>query len=151
MDTMRASDSDVMHMLRNMIELEYDMVGAYATIVERLEDPKARQQLCDFKDDHERHITDLTVELAELGGKAPFKGDLDAVLEEGEMVIANLIADRALLQTMPSNEQDTNKAYEQATARTDTSPELASLLERNLADEIGRRSWLEQRIRQLSV
>jgi hypothetical protein len=77
---------------------------------------------------------------------APTKGDFKRILTKGKVVIGQLVGDRGILMAMKSNEDDTNRAYEQAVRRHDLSTELRELLQRNLSDERRHRAWIEDRL-----
>lgn len=98
-------------------------------------------------------MTDLTAYLVDCGAeeKAPVKGDFKAVLTKGKVVIGGLMGDRALMQAMKSNEDDTNAAYERAVGRRDAPPNLMAIFTRNLADERRHRAWIEGQIAAMKV
>src|SRR4051812_152058 len=50
-------ESNVVDMLKNLIELDYDAVEAYETAIEKLADGTSKEALSGFKGDHERHVT----------------------------------------------------------------------------------------------
>ena len=60
------------------------------------------------------HITELGDILSSMGRTPPKEGDMKALLTKGKVVIAGLMGDEAILQTMRTNEADTNTAYERA-------------------------------------
>jgi uncharacterized protein (TIGR02284 family) len=148
MATMVGLHGDLKSVLRQLIEVDFDAVEAYKAAIDRIGDPEAKGMLAKFRADHERHTDELGAQLRQLGGEPPTGPDLKRVLTQGKVVIAGLAGDRAVLMAMKSNEDDTNTAYERATQRTDASPDLLSLLRRNLDDERRHREWIEQRLQQ---
>jgi uncharacterized protein (TIGR02284 family) len=146
MATMTGKEEDVVRMLKNLIELDYDAVEAYQAAIARLEDRTSREALADFMNDHLRHTRDLSEVVHQMGAVPPKGGDFKRVLTKGKVVIGNIIGDRGVLMAMKSNEDDTNTAYERVAKRTDLSPELLALVQRNLADERRHRAWIVERL-----
>lgn len=146
MATMTGKEEDFVRMLKNLIELDFDAVEAYQAAIARLEDRSSRETLADFMNDHLRHTRDLSEVVHQMGGVPPKGGDFKRVLTKGKVVIGNIIGDRGVLMAMKSNEDDTNAAYERVVKRTDLSPDLLDLLQRNLADERRHRAWIVDRL-----
>jgi uncharacterized protein (TIGR02284 family) len=146
MATMVGKQADVKDLLYQLVELDYDAVAAYDAAIARLKDGEAKSELEGFKRDHERHVQEVGDQLRLLGSEPPTGPDVKRVLTQGKVVIAGLMGDRAVLMAMKTNEDDTNTAYERATARADLAPELRALLQRNLEDERRHRGSIERRL-----
>ncbi len=144
MTTTIGRETEVQALLNDLVALDFDAVAAYNAAVERLEDPEARKQLTAFRADHERHIRDLQALMHSIGQEPPTEADTKGVLTKGKVVIAGLAGDRAILQAMLSNEQDTNTAYERAAKREDMDAETRELMHGNLEDERRHRAWIEE-------
>jgi uncharacterized protein (TIGR02284 family) len=149
MATTIGTERNLVEALINLIELDYDAVEAYEAAIERLDDATSRPTLASFKDDHQRHIHDLSSFVRRMGGEVPTSGDFKRVLTKGKVVIGEILGDRGVLMAMRSNEDDTNMAYEHACARTDLSQDLRHVLDSNLADERRHRAWIVARIEQM--
>ncbi len=147
MVTMAGKNSDLIDALNSLIELDFDAVEAYTAAIDRVSDIDDKNQLGSFRADHERHTRELAETVIKLGGKAKSKGDFKAMLTKGKVVIAGLANEKAVFTAMKTNEDDTNKAYENATGRHDVPNDIMMLLQRNLTDERRHRSWIEQRMR----
>ena len=119
MVTIRGKELDVTDMLCNLIELDFDAIDAYQAAIDRLEDFMTQQQMRAFMGDHERHTRELSEFVTRFGGEPPTTGDFKRVLAKGKVVIGRLVGDRGILMAMKSNENDTNRAYEQAVRRHD--------------------------------
>lgn len=146
MATMVGKDKDLVKLLSDLIELDYDAIEAYNAAIERLDDTTDKEQLRRFLDDHERHVSELTVLVRGMGADAPQKGDIKAILTKGRVVIGGLMGDKSILQAMKSNEDDTNLAYERAAARNDLTADLRKVIEKNLGDERRHRAWIVTRL-----
>jgi uncharacterized protein (TIGR02284 family) len=137
---------ELVQLLNNLIELDFDAIEAYKAAIERLVDTGDKAQLGQFLEDHRRHVSDLSTLVAGLQGTPATHADMKQVLTKGKVVLGGLIGDKAILQAMKSNEDDTNRAYEKATARSGIPAHIREVLERNLQDERRHRAWMEQRI-----
>lgn len=146
MVTMAGKQSGLVDALNSLIELDFDAVEAYQAAIDRVSSARDKGELGTFMADHERHTRELAAHVVRLGGRPKEKGDLKAVLTKGKVVVAGLMGDKAVLTAMKDNEDDTNQAYENATARDDCDAELMALLHRNLSDERRHRSWIERRL-----
>lgn len=149
MATMTGRESNPLHMLFKLIELDFDAIDAYEAAISRIEDNVSRSALAGFKADHERHVHDVSEVLRSMGFDPPQKGDVKRVLTRGKVLVGNIVGDRGILLAMKTNEDDTNRAYERAIGRADLAPDVKALLERNLADERRHRAWIEQRLQAL--
>jgi uncharacterized protein (TIGR02284 family) len=146
MATMVGKEKDITKLLNDLIALDFDAIEAYEAAIARLDTAGDREQLARFMEDHRRHVRDLS-ELVRSFGEAPQEGaDLKRILTKGKVVLAGLSGDEAVLWAMKSNEDDTNQAYERATASPGLPDRVLSVLRANLADERRHRSWIEQRL-----
>lgn len=135
--------------LNKLIHLDHDAVAAYGAAIERLDEPRYKTQLTQFKGDHERHIRDLTALVRELGGDPAEGGDFKKVLTQGKVVIGNITGDKGILQAMKSNEEETNHKYERALSVEGLPPRVRELLARNLEDERRHRAWLIEQLERI--
>jgi hypothetical protein len=90
--------------------------------------------LSGFRDDHRRHVTDLTRVIAEQGGTAPAEADLSGFVLAGFTAVAANAGRPGTLTVMQSNEVVTNDAYERALS-SGMPTDLRPLIERNREDE----------------
>jgi uncharacterized protein (TIGR02284 family) len=149
MATTIGTESTLDDLLSDLIQLDYDAVVAYQAAIDRLEDPQFRDTLSRFKQDHVRHTIDLGQILRSMGMAPPREGDAKSLLTKGKVVLGGLLGDKAILQAMKTNEDDTNTAYERAVKHRDASGEAQSALERGLADERRHREWMVETIERL--
>lgn len=139
-------------LLERLICLDYDAIDAYDQAIQRLEDPTSKQNLSSFRADHERHVRDLSPHLSRLGKKVPTGGDIKRFLTQGKVVLAALVGDLSILKAMWSNEDTTNKEYEEAVAdQSVTDSTLKTVLERCLSDERRHRAWIIGRYNELET
>jgi rubrerythrin len=147
MATMTGLQTDLVKLLKSIIELDYDAIEAYEAAIERIENGSDKAQLSMFMADHRRHVSDLSLIMKEMGEEPPTGPDIKRVLTKGKVVLGSLIGDKAILVAMRTNEADTNTAYERAMARDDLTPHLRAVFEMNLLDERRHRNWIEERLR----
>ena len=131
--------------LNDVIAIDYDAIEAYEAAIERLENTSYQQQLETFKADHERHVRDLTDCVTMLGGEPREGADMKKLLTKGKVVLANITGDEGILKAMKSNEDQTNKTYEDAVREYANAPaQVKDALQRGLSDERRHRDWIVQ-------
>src|SRR5262245_66006275 len=89
-------------------------MDAYDQAIQRISDTPSKQNLTSFRADHERHVRDLSPYLVKVGKQPPKSGDFKRFLTQGKVVLASLVGDLTILKAMWSNEDTTNKEYEEA-------------------------------------
>ncbi len=149
MATMIGMEKNLVNLLKDLIELDFDAIEAYKVAIERLREPTYQERLRKFQEDHERHTQNLSSLVVEMGGTPPYKADVKALLTKGKVYLGNLIGDEGILTAMLSNENDTNTAYERATERTDLPSHAKAILRENLADERRHRAWIEETLKKM--
>lgn len=142
MVTTIGNETEAQALLYDLIELDYDAIAAYDAAIDRLEDASQKQALASFREDHVRHTENLAPFLRELGSEVPQSGNAKQVLTKGKVVMADLMGDKAILEAMRTNEDDTNTAYSRAVAHPDVTAECRRVLEQNLADERRHCAWI---------
>jgi uncharacterized protein (TIGR02284 family) len=145
MVTTVGTESSLEDLLTDLIQLDHDAAGAYQAAIERLQDAGFRSMLSGFRQDHLRHIE----ELAAMGGEPPQESDMKSLLAKGKVVLGGLMGDKAILQAMKTNEDDTNTAYERAVKHDEASEDVRDALSRGLADERRHRDWMVETIEKL--
>lgn len=143
MPTTVGKESDAADLVCNLLKLEHDATAAYDSAIERLEAPEYREQVAQFRRDHEAHLAALTAAAERLGVSPPQGGDMKELLTTGKVALADLAGDSAILKAMKSNEDDTVAAYQQALENPVAGAELRPVLEKGLSDERRHRSWME--------
>lgn len=142
MVTTVGTETTLENLLKDLVQLEHDAADAYEAAVDRLKDAGFRSQLTGFRQDHLRHIAELTALMADLGHEAPKEGDMKSLLAKGKVVLGGLMGDKAILQAMKTNEDDTNTAYDRAVKFEKAPPEIRLTFEKAQADERRHRDWM---------
>lgn len=143
------TEEDATTLIRNLIHLDHDAVDAYAAAIDRLEAAGRKQQLREFKADHERHIEALGRIGTARGIEVPKGGDIKRFLTQGKVAIGELMGDKGILRAMQSNEEDTTTAYDRAAERDDLDAELRAAIDAAQADEHRHKAWIETELRRL--
>ncbi len=149
MATTVGTESTLEDLLSDLIQLDYDAATAYSAAIDRLENAHFRDALSRFKQDHLRHTQDLGRILSAMGKTPPKEGDAKSLLTKGKVVLGGLMGDKAILQAMKTNEDDTNTAYERAVKHRDADSRTQAALDRALDDERHHRDWMLETIGQL--
>src|SRR3954451_8456367 len=146
MVTTVGTESDLVTLLTDLVQLDFDAVDAYQAAIDRLDNPEWRATLASFRDDHLRHTAELGDALRGMGVTPPSGGDIKSMLTQGKVVMAGLVGDEAILRAMRTNEADTNTAYERAVQFPDLHTGIRAMLESNLADERRHCAWILSQI-----
>lgn len=133
--------------IKSLIQLDVDAVHAYQQAIEKIEVPLIREQLTRFKEDHERHVRELSERLTAMGEEPPRPApDLKGYLIEGFTALRSMTGTEGALKAMRTNEQLTNRRYEEA-RRMNAPADLHALLEANYEDERRHLAYVEQALR----
>jgi uncharacterized protein (TIGR02284 family) len=129
--------------LTKLTQLDIDAVQAYEQAIERVDATDIRMNLGSFKADHERHISELSQAIRELGGEPPERSpDVKGVLLEGFTALRSVTGIEGALKAMRTNEKLTNKSYEDA-LKMDLAPAVQELVRRNREDERRHLEYIE--------
>lgn len=130
--------------LKSLVQLDYDAVLAYNQALDHIELADVHTQISAFRDDHERHITDLSKLLRDEGEAAPERSrDLKGFFIEGFTAVRSVTGTEGALRAMKTNEELTNRRYEQALT-VELSAEARKLVEKNFHDEQRHLRWIEK-------
>lgn len=142
MVTMVGTQTRFVDALNELLELDFDAVEAYRSAADRLSDEGYKAKIREFMADHERHTRELPDVIRRLDGVPSEGPSAKSLLTKGKVVMADLAGDRAILEAMRTNEEDTNTAYERVTAHEERRPEAEAVLQAGLADERRHRAWI---------
>jgi len=129
------NDKHVIHTLNELIQLDFDATKIYDQAIAAVDDPMVREDLELFRADHERHITELTRAVEDLGGEVEeVSRDLKGVLLEGMTKLRSATGTLGALRAMRMNEKLTNRTYDKA-ASHELPAEALDIVTRGLEDE----------------
>ncbi|UQA58287.1 DUF2383 domain-containing protein [Polyangium aurulentum] len=135
----------ILEKLNSLIMLDVDAVHAYDQAIEACEILTVKDTLTEFRNDHERHIHDLSEQVRALGGTPEVHRDLKGFVIEGFTALMSR-GDHSALLAMRGNEELTNRVYKAALEMEDLSPEARTVIERNYADEQRHVSWINNQL-----
>jgi rubrerythrin len=129
--------------LVTLVQLDIDAVQAYGQAIDNIDIPEIRERLDDFREDHERHIDELSAAIRRLGGEPPERAaDFKGYLIEGYTAIRGAMGIAGALRAMKMNEILTNTTYEQALA-LDLPNDVMAIIGRNREDERRHLAYIE--------
>lgn len=136
----------VIALLRDLVHLDVDAIHAYDQAIKNVDVAHVRAELDRFKADHERHVSDLSAAIVELGGQAPvIRRDVKGFLIEGMTALRAAMGTEQSLRAMLTNEKLTNREYAKA-ARMALPVAIDALVQRNRDDERRHLEYLEDAI-----
>lgn len=135
--------------LKGLMQVDVDAVEAYNEAIERVDSQELRSRLSSFRDDHQRHISDLQSAIRDMGAEPPDTDpDFKGKLIEGMTALRSSMGDEQALKAMRQNEQITNNAYEDALQDHTWPGATQRVIQKGYEDERRHLEWIEQ---QLSV
>lgn len=121
--------------LESLAQLDIDAVHAYTAAIERISLSEVKDQLTQFRGDHERHISNLTPLIVRLGGKTPTGNpDFKGYLIQGFTAIRSMMSNEQALKAMRGNEELTNRTYAEA-LELEFPEEIRQVVQLNRNDE----------------
>lgn len=127
--------------LADLVQLEFDALGAYSVALAGLRRPAFRGALERFREEHQRHVRDLSAEVRALGGIPRTVPHFPTGLLKLGVQMAGLPGgERTVLLSFMANEWQSREKYARAAARPHPQP-LAALLERHAVDEARHYEW----------
>lgn len=140
------NNEELIKNLYKLIQLDIDATHAYEQALKNIDKSDIHQTIRQFRDDHERHINELSAIIRTLGGKPPEKTpDLKGYLIEGFTSLRSITGTEGALKAMRSNEKMTNRWYEDA-VQWNVSVDIKTLLQKNYADEQRHLQYIEHAI-----
>jgi uncharacterized protein (TIGR02284 family) len=142
------SEKEVADKLNSLIQLDIDAVHGYNQALEHIDVPTVKDRISEFRDDHQRHIRDLSSLVASMGEKPPeFSPDFKGYIIKGFTSFRSAMGTEGAIKAIEMNEKLTNKKYSEATT-WDLSAEAMNLVDRNYEDEKKHLAYIEQALRE---
>lgn len=130
------SNEEIIQLLKNLAQVDIDAKFSYEVALEKVPEDEIKNTIKTFKEDHERHITELNLHLNQLGVEpVEIKRDLKGMLIEGYTMMRSATGTKGALKAMQVDEKITNKAYAQALNNQNLPQTIRSLIEKNYNDE----------------
>lgn len=121
--------------LKELVELNYDIIDAYQVAIDKLTSVQLRMQFIAFKKDYENQIAEIG-DILSRHNQVPPRGTSLAKkwITRGKVILANLFNNKAILIAMKSNEEDSNAAYENILKHLEKWSDTEAILLKGLAD-----------------
>lgn len=130
--------------IKKLIELEYDSIGVYKVTMANLESFKYKDKFYEFKNDHKRHIEELSVFLERVDQKLPINPYVAKhLLTKGKIKLASTFGDENILRAMLCNEKDVITAYKRVISRVGNDNKLNRIALKALEDEKKHKDWIQ--------
>lgn len=137
---------DLVGALKDLVEIDFDAVAAYDLAISRLENEEIKSSLESFKEDHQRHIEEISRFIISQNETPPTGPSAKSFLTPDKVMLEKLIGDNVILRAMRSNEIDTNTVYGRINNYDDIPEEIALVLKKGLQDEKKHLAWIEERL-----
>lgn len=138
--------------LNDLLQLDHDAAQAYTIAIGALESESFKETLRAFREDHERHISDLSQVIRENGG-LPI--DLAHVptgfFKRAVQQVGALGGDRSILLAFKANEGQVRDKYLRSAEEPGYPPEVAEVIRRNASDEVRHYTWAVERLEEMGA
>ena len=139
----------VIALMRDLVHLDVDAIHAYDQALKNIDVAHIRSQLERAKADHERHISELSAAIVDLGGTAPvIRRDMKGLLIEGMTALRSAMGTEQSLRAMQTNEKLTNKTYQEALDDRALPDDVREVVLKNRADEARHLDWINKALDQ---
>ncbi len=138
------TSNEVVKKVNSLIQLDIDAVHAYQQAIEHIDVTDVKNQLVQFKHDHENHVQNLSEVVRKLGGQPPeFSRDFKGFVIQGFTALRSVTGTEGALKAMKSNEELTNSSYDDALS-WDVTTEVRNVIQKNRDDEKRHLRYIEQ-------
>jgi uncharacterized protein (TIGR02284 family) len=140
---MAFSTDKIIEECNDLIRFDHDAIGAYDQAIDQIQEQMIRDQLMQFRSDHERHVTELSAIVRRMGGDPPEKPGARGLIRSTMTKVAGLGGTETVLKAMKSNEEVLNKQYANR-AKEAFPQDILEVIQRNYDDEKRHLAWIEQ-------
>ncbi|ASQ45629.1 rubrerythrin family protein [Legionella clemsonensis] len=148
MATMVGTQEKFEDALYGLCELDFEIVEAYKTAINRLDNATYKHRLTEFKNDHQCYIKEISNLLKKHNKIAPTGPGAKKLLTQGKVVFADLFGDEAILKVLLFNEKDVKTAFERLNCHETKWRDAANVLKRGLGNERRHQHWFEAMLEQ---
>jgi len=129
--------------LCSLAQLDIDAIHAYSQAIDKIEVVGIKEQLIQFRADHQRHVDNLSDCIRRSGGEPPaFQKDFKGFLIEGFTALRSVTGTEGALKAMKGNEKLTNRTYDEA-LNWDVPQDIRIIIEANREDEKRHLNYIE--------
>lgn len=136
--------------LNDLLQLDHDAVQAYTVAIDMARDDQISTSLRLYREDHKRHIQELTQLIRERGG-VPIEGPHPTgLLKLAVQSLGGIAGDNALLLAFKAVEGQGRDKYQQY-GRNSYPPAVLDVISRGAADEQKHYDWVEKTLTERGV
>jgi rubrerythrin len=138
--------------LNDLLQLDHDAIQSYTLAIPALENVGRRQTVIRFREDHERHVAELTALVKAHGGLPIELPHPTGVAKLATQAAGNVGGDREVLIAFKANERQARDKYAAALKRLAGADEgVLAVVRRGADDEARHYEWAEETLRGLGV
>lgn len=143
--------TEMMKILANLIQIEFDAVHVYETVMERVDDGQMRERMKTFQQTHHRHVKDLADHVRELGETPPVPSqDLKGAIFERLAAIRSITGTEGALKALATAEEILGRYYQELVP--ENIPESTHrAIKKHLSDVQVHKEYLDLNIKALSI
>lgn len=144
-------DARLIAILNDLLQLEHDALPVYGLAIMGLSDPGRRARLEAFRDDHRRHVRELSDLIRARGGVPLHVPHLPTgLLKLGVQLTGLAGGDRAILLAFRANEWQSREKYARLAAG-DPEADVAEVLRRAAEDEARHYAWAAATLEEMGL
>src|SRR5215207_5530404 len=152
MPTAQLSPAQLVAELNDLLQLDHDAVQSYSLAIPALENVGRRQTLIRFREDHERHIAELTALIRANDGLPIELPHPTGPAKLAAQALGDAGGDREVLIAFKANERQSRDKYAKAVERlADADESVLDVVRRGASDEARHYAWAEQTLESLGV
>lgn len=127
--------NELIEMIKELVQMDIDTVHAYNRALDEISDKILHSRLAAFRDNHQKHIADLSHQIRMLGGQAPEPTrDFKGFILEAFTALRIATGTKGALKALKTVEEITNQYY--GNVVSETVPEtLKDMLRKYFSDE----------------
>ncbi len=145
------TDAELVAELNDLLQLDQDAVGAYTLAIQALPTDEYRDTLVRFREDHERHVAELTELVRRHGGApAPLPHVPTGAFKLAVQALGSLGEHRAVLLAFKTNEGQVRDKYRRHAGRAHP-PEVREVVRRAADDEEKHYRWAAEMLERLGA
>jgi uncharacterized protein (TIGR02284 family) len=129
------NEKDLIVAMSNLVQVDIDAVHAYDQALKEIDDKIIRDRLLKCQDEHRKHISSLSKQIENLGGKPPERSqDLKGYVIKAFAAIRSFTGLKGALQAMKTTEEITNRYYGEVVS-WEAPPEVKEVLRKYFSEE----------------
>ena len=140
------TESELISKLNAMIRLDNDALSSYNRVLDNISDQVIKTEITRYRDDHLRHVDNLTALVVKYGGvPATDEKDIRGLFLGSATAIENIAGLQGSLMALQTGEKITNKDYSDAIS-WEVPEDVLLVLKENFEDEKRHLRFINQAI-----